>query len=38
MVDLELVEITFCSIAIAGAIPFIYSTLGLSNRPKNCLA
>src|SRR5690606_19148466 len=38
--DLEraLVVFTFCSMATAGAIPLIYSTLGLSNLPKNCLA
>ena len=34
-VDRAFVVFTFCSIAIAGAIPLIYSTLGLSNLPKN---
>src|SRR5690606_27680002 len=37
-VERALVVFTFCSIATAGAIPLIYSTLGLSNLPKNCLA
>jgi hypothetical protein len=37
-VDRALVVFSFCSMAIAGAIPLMYSTLGLSNRPRNCLA
>ena len=37
-VERAFVVFTFCSMAIAGAIPLMYSTFGLSNRPKNCLA
>jgi hypothetical protein len=37
-VERALVVFTFCSIAIAGAIPFMYSTFGLSNLPRNCRA
>jgi len=34
-VERGLEVLTFCSMAIAGAIPMILSTLGLSSRPKN---
>src|SRR5690606_3454456 len=37
-VERALLVFTFCSIATAGAIPLMYSTLGLSIRPRNCRA
>ena len=37
-VERAFVVFTFCSMAMAGAIPLIESTLGFASRPKNCQA